>query len=281
MIPDFTEIAWANAAAPRIRRRRGGALAHPEGIAVKPAYGPADIAGLSPCRHLPRPAAVRAGAVPDDVRHAAVDDPAIRGFLSRRPRIRTLSTGATSRRGRRASPSPSISRRTALRLGPPPRRGRRRHGGRGDRLDPRHADAVRPHPLDRMSVSMTMNGAVLPDPGTLHRGGGGAGRAGGQALRHDPERHPQGVHGPQHLHLPAQGLDADHRRHLRLHREGDAEVQFDSISPAITCRRRARRRTSSSPTRSPTAWSNIRAGMAAGLDVDAFAPRLSFFFAIA
>ena len=30
-------------------------------------------------------------------------------------------------------------------------------------------------PLDHMSVSMTMNGAVLPDHGVLHRGRGGAG----------------------------------------------------------------------------------------------------------
>ena len=31
-------------------------------------------------------------------------------------------------------------------------------------------------PLDKMSVSMTMNGAVLPDPRALHRRGGRAGR---------------------------------------------------------------------------------------------------------
>ncbi len=113
-------------------------------------------------------------------------------------------------------------------------------------------------PLDQMSVSMTMNGAVLPILALLHRSGGRAGRAAGQALGDHPERHPQGVHGPQHLHLSAQALDADHLRHLRPHGEGDAEVQFPSRSPAITCRKPGRRRTSSSPTRSPTA-SNISA----------------------
>ena len=53
-----------------------------------------------------------------------------------------------------------------------------------------------------------------------------------------------------------------------------------SRSPAITCRRPARRPTWSSPTRWPTASSMSRAGVAAGLDIDAFAPRLSFFWAI-
>ena len=42
-------------------------------------------------------------------------------------------------------------------------------------------------PLDQMSVSMTMNGAVLPDHGVLHRRGGGAGREAG-AARAGPSR---------------------------------------------------------------------------------------------
>ncbi len=39
--------------------------------------------------------------------------------------------------------------------------------------------------------------------GALHRGRRGAGRPARAAGGHHPERHPQGVHGPQHLHLPA------------------------------------------------------------------------------
>ena len=50
-------------------------------------------------------------------------------------------------------------------------------------------------PLDQMSVSMTMNGAVLPGSGPVHRRGGRAGGKAGSAHGHDPERHPQGVHG--------------------------------------------------------------------------------------
>ena len=82
-------------------------------------------------------------------------------------------------------------------------------------------------PLDKMSVSMTMNGAVLPGDGRVHRGGRGAGRRGGAARGHPPERHPQGVHGPQHLHLPARTQPADRHRHHRLHDEANAALQLD------------------------------------------------------
>ncbi len=82
-------------------------------------------------------------------------------------------------------------------------------------------------PLDQMSVSMTMNGAVHPGPRALRRRGRGAGRRARAAHRDHPERHPQGVHGPQHLHLPARAVDADHQRHLRVHQPEDAAVQLD------------------------------------------------------
>ncbi len=63
--------------------------------------------------------------------------------------------------------------------------------------------------------------------GALHRRRRGAGRGAVETGRHDPERHPQRVHGAQHVHLSARALDADHRRHLRVHRDADAEVQLD------------------------------------------------------
>lgn len=50
-------------------------------------------------------------------------------------------------------------------------------------------------PLDQMSVSMTMNGAVLPVLALYVRRGRGAGGEVGAAAGNDPERHPQGVHG--------------------------------------------------------------------------------------
>ncbi|CAH1699596.1 hypothetical protein BOSEA1005_12649 [Hyphomicrobiales bacterium] len=81
-------------------------------------------------------------------------------------------------------------------------------------------------PLDQMSVSMTMNGAVLPVL-ALYIVAAEEQGVPQAALGDHPERHPQGVHGPQHLYLPALALDADHRRHLRLHLGEHAEVQLD------------------------------------------------------
>ena len=54
---------------------------------------------------------------------------------------------------------------------------------------------------------------------------------------------------------PPAALDAHRLRHLRLHVRRTCRSSTRSRSPAITCRRRARRRISSSPTRWPTASS--------------------------
>ena len=86
----------------------------------------------------------------------------------------------------------------------------------------------------------------------LHRRRRGTGREAGAALGHHPERHPQRIHGAQHLYLSARALDADHLRHLRLHFEPICRSSTRSRFPAITCRRPAPRPTSSSPIRSPT-----------------------------
>ncbi len=74
-------------------------------------------------------------------------------------------------------------------------------------------------PLDKVSVSMTMNGAVIPILANFIVAGEEQGVEPCRALGHDPERHPQGVHGPQYLHLSARALDADHRGHHRIHRQ--------------------------------------------------------------
>ncbi len=81
-------------------------------------------------------------------------------------------------------------------------------------------------PLDQMSVSMTMNGAVLPIMAFYIVAAEEQGVAPEAAERDHSERHPEGVHGPQHVHLSARGIDADHRRHFPLLRGEDAEVQL-------------------------------------------------------
>jgi methylmalonyl-CoA mutase N-terminal domain/subunit len=48
-----------------------------------------------------------------------------------------------------------------------------------------------------------------------------------QAVGHHPERHPQGVHRAEGVHLPAAALDAAHHRHLRVLHPRGAEVEHD------------------------------------------------------
>ena len=131
-------------------------------------------------------------------------------------------------------------------------------------------------PLDEMSVRMTMNGAVLPVHGLLHRRRRGAGRRRTAQLdRHDPERHPEGVRGPQHLHLPARALDADRRRHHRLLRARTCR-KFNSIS--ITGYHMHEAGATAVQELAFTladGMEYVRAAQADGLDIDAFAPRLS------
>ena len=110
-------------------------------------------------------------------------------------------------------------------------------------------------PLDEMSVSMTMNGAVLPVLAFYIVAALEQGAHARPAPGDHPERHPQGVHGPQHLHLPARLLDADHRRHHRATPRSTCRSSTASRSPATTCRRPGRPPTSSWPTPWPTASS--------------------------
>jgi methylmalonyl-CoA mutase len=83
-------------------------------------------------------------------------------------------------------------------------------------------------PLDQMSVSMTMNGAVLPVMALYIVAAEEQGVKPEQLSRHHPERHPQGVHGPQHLHLPARPQHADHRDIFRY--TAEKMPRFNSIS---------------------------------------------------
>ena len=92
-----------------------------------------------------------------------------------------------------------------------------RQGGRRDRHDRGHEDPVRRHPARRDVGVDDDERRGDPDPRLLHRRRRGAGRAAGAARRDHPERHPEGVHGPQHLHLPARAEHADRLGHHRLY----------------------------------------------------------------
>ncbi len=135
-------------------------------------------------------------------------------------------------------------------------------------------------PLDEMSVSMTMNGAVLPVMAFYIVAGEEQGVAARAADRHDPERHSEGVRGPQHLHLPA-----------RAHRCGSSPTsspiarrempKFNSIS---ICGYHMHEAGATAVQELAYTLADgmeyVRAAKADGLDIDDFAPRLSFFFGI-
>ena len=133
-------------------------------------------------------------------------------------------------------------------------------------------------PLGEVSTSMTINSpaAILLAFYVVRRRG--AGRAARGAPRDDPDRHPQGVHRAEGVHLPARAVDAARHRHDRVLRARDAASGIRSRSPAITSARPGRPRRRSSRSRSRTGSRTSSGRVERGLDVDDFAPRLSFFF---
>ena len=165
-----------------------------------------------------------------------------------------------------------------LRLRPPAGRGRGGQGRRGHRLAGRHAPPDG-RPADGQGHDVHDDQRHRRHPAAaLPTGGRGAGCAGRQDPRHHPERHPEGVRRPGHLHLPAAALHAPHRGHLRLLRRATSPTGTPSPSRATTSARRVRRRCRRSPSPWPTASPTSRRPSRPGMDVDAFAPRLSFFW---
>ena len=177
-------------------------------------------------RRFPRHRPLWPRPLSDHVHQPALDDPPVRRVLNRRGFQRLLPS-----QPRRRSKGPLGRLRSChpprLRLGSPARDRRCRHGRRRDRLHLRHANALCRHTA-RPDVRVDDHERCrAPGALALHRRRRGTGRAAGKALRHDPERHPQGIHGAEHLHLSAPPLDADHLRHLRLHLAENAEIHFD------------------------------------------------------
>ena len=205
-------------------------------------------------RHLSGHRALPARPLPHHVRQPALDRAPICRLLHGRGFERLLPPQP---RGRPEGPLGRLRPRhpSRLRFRPSARLGRCGHGGCRHRFHLRHAHPVRRHsarPDERVDDHERRGAAGAR---ALHRRGGGTGRAGPKTLRHDPERHSQRVHGAQHLYLPAERVDAHHLRHLRLYLGATCRSSTRSRSPATTCRKRARRRISSSPIRSPTASS--------------------------
>ena len=162
----------------------------------------------------------------DHVRRSPLDGSPVCRLLHRRRIERLLQAQP---RGRPAGTVRGLrpGHASRLRFGPSTGGWRRRQGRCGDRLGRGHEDPVRQHP-PRQGVGIDDHERRrAADHGQLYRRCRGTGRRPGTAGRDHPERYPQGVHGPQHLHLSAGTLDADYRRHHRVHQSEDAALQLD------------------------------------------------------
>ena len=105
-VPDFTTLGLGDGRPDAAPVPTGEPWITPEGIAVKPLYTEADLEGLDALDTWPGAHAVPARALPDDVHHPAVDDPAVRRLLHRRGVQRVLPAQPRGRpEGAVASPS--------------------------------------------------------------------------------------------------------------------------------------------------------------------------------
>ena len=82
-------------------------------------------------------------------------------------------------------------------------------------------------PLGQVTTSMTINSpaAMIFAMYLVVAEKQGVGLAG--ALGNDSERHPERVHRPEGIHLPAAAVDAAHHRHLRVLRARSAALEHD------------------------------------------------------
>ena len=149
------------------------------------------------------------------------------------------------------------------------RRQRRLAGGHGDavRRHRRRSD----HDVDDHQRA---GGDDLRDvPGR----GGEAGRALVDALRHASERHPQGVHRAEGVHLSAAPVDAAGDGCLCVLRAAGARWNTISVS-GYHIREAGATAAQELAFTLRNGIEYVQYGIDAGLDVDAFAPRISFFF---
>ena len=128
-------------------------------------------------------------------------------------------------------------------------------------------------PLDKVTTSMTINATaailllfyqlVAEENGVRPEAPG----------RHHPERHPEGVRGPGHLHLPAPAVDAPRHRHLLLLRRAPPAWNTISIS-GYHIREAGSTAVQEIAFTLANGIAYVEAALAAGLEVDDFAPRL-------
>ena len=142
----------------------------------------------------------------------------------------------------------------------------------------RHGGAVRRHRPRRHHHVDDDQLAGVDDLRDVPGRGRAAGRGLADAVGHDPERHPEGVHRAEGVHLSAAPVDAAGHRRLRVLRRRRCR-RWNTISVSGYHIREA-----GATAAQELAFTlrdgieYVQYGIDAGLDVDAFAPRISFFF---
>ena len=173
-----------------------------------------------------RRAAVHPRDPPDRLPQPPVDDADVRWLRGRGGHQRTLPPAARRRPDR---PLDRLRHADAVRL-----RHRRSGGRRGvrdvrrRRLEPRRHGGPARRTATRsgqhLDDDQLAGGADLGDVPRRGREGRGSARP---ARGHDPERHPQGVHRPEGVPLPARAVDAPRHRHDRVRDPRDAALEHD------------------------------------------------------
>ena len=150
----------------------------------------------------------------------------------------------------------------------------------------RRARSLRSKTWRRCSTAFRSTSFRLDDDQLARRGHLGhvpgrrrkAGRRSGASLRHAAERHPQGIHRAEGIHLSAAAFHAAGDRHDRIRARSIRRASIRFRSAAITSAK------PDPPPLQELAFT-LRDGieyvdwaLARGLAIDDFAPRLSFFF---
>ncbi len=105
--------------------------------------------------------------------------------------------------------------------------------------------------------------AGRPDLGDVHRRRREARRAPARPRGHPPERHPQGVRGPEGVPVPARATRSGWSPTRSSSGPASCPAGTRSRSAATTSARPARRRSRSWPSRSPTGWPTSRSASGA------------------
>ena len=209
-----TTRAKAVAASPE---RRDGFETTSE-IQIRDLYTPADIAGLRPAdatSACPGESPFTRGVQATMYRCRLWTMRQYAGFATAEETNRGSAT--CSSRARPACRSRSTCRpRWATTRTPPRPRARSAGSASRSRPSPTWRPCSPGIPLGEVSTSMTIN-ATAPILLALYVAAAEKqGVDAGAGLRHDPERHPQGVHRPRDVDLPAAALDAPRDRRLRV-----------------------------------------------------------------